>query len=148
MPPKIVKRSRSGAVACSKRVKKAIAPIQQLPVDIQARIALFLLYPEEVRMHFLWPKKALHTPWYMERRVSEMIHYNLYLNCFSTDTARRYEIYKENTKDYPTRLVNVGEHGSVYLFRKGHWGVSGFNDIKLAWTPEMFADRQERMESW
>ena len=137
MPPKIGKRSRSGTVAFGKRVKKVLAPIQQLPVDLQAYIALFLRYPEEVLMHFLWPKKALHTPWYLERRVSNIIYRELLLNWYEPqEAARRYGLYKENTKDYPVRLVNTGAYGRVYLFRNGHWGVSGYNDDRLSWTLE------------
>ena len=141
MPPKIIKRSRSGTVACSKRVKKALVPIQQLPVDIQACIALFLRYPEEVLMHFLWPKKLLHNPWYLEQRVSEIPIFTL---AGTPDAVERYTVYKENTKDYPLRLVNNGPRGSVYLFRNGRWGVSGFNDVRLSWTPEMNAYYRER----
>ena len=146
MPPKL-KRSRSGTVAVGKRVKKALAPIQRLPVDLQAYIALFLRYPEEVRMHFLWPKKALHTPWYMERRVSDIIYCKLLLNWYdSQEAARRYSIYKENTRDYPVRLVNSGSYGNIFLFRNSRWGVSGYNDDRLSWTPERFASAGQ--ESW
>ena len=136
MPPKIAKRPRSVGVRRAKRAKKALVPIQQLPDEIQGYIALFLTYPEEVVMHFFWPVKSLHTPWYMERRVPEIMRSVFMFDWRPPpDAEERLKIYMENIKTFPIRLVNRGEVGSVFLLRNGRWGRSNFSGFRLSWTP-------------
>ena len=93
----------------------------------------------------------LHTPWYMERRVSEIIRKEFYFNCpppFLPDTEEKVKIYMDNIKTYPIRLENRGKHGAIYLLRNCRWGKSGINDERLSWTPQKWARHRQDMEGW
>ena len=149
MPPKIVKRSRSAGAPKGKRVKRALAPIQLLPVELQGRIALFLRYPEEVRMHFLWPKQLLHTPLHIEQRVAEIVSCRFYLHWMEPlDAAKRLAMYKKNTKNFPLRLMNFGARGSVQLFRNDRWKGVGHDDVHLSWDSTDWITHYGHMEKW
>ena len=84
-------------------------------------------------MHFLWPKEMLHTSWYMERRVPEIMCAAFYFHwTLPSDADERIKIYMENIKAYPIRLENSGMYGAIYLLRNHRWSKSGINDERLS----------------